>query len=211
MPRSPLSLFIVHADDDDAALYDQCRIQSSAHTTHVYGPCPRPVNGCPKWRPCPRVGTARGHGPWKWVGLLRSVYTELKRAVVSSRFKKKLQKLLSPVYTIQAVVKPVVNPVDKSVWQPVVSCIQTFNRLSNPFHNRFVNRLYRLSNRLYNAVWQPVERTVAVRSNRLYNRFNKRLYRVNGVLTETSTNSVLRQNSCYVSELQYYNFRRRAP
>jgi len=78
-------------------------------------------------------------------------------------------------------------------WQPVVSCIQTFNRLSNPFDNRFDNRLYRvysrLSNRLYNSVWQPVERTVAVRSTRLSNRlsfrfdnrFDNRLYRINGV------------------------------
>jgi len=77
---------------------------------------------------------------------------------------------LSPVYTIQPVVKPVVKP----DWQPVVSCKQTFNRLSNPFDNRFDNRLYRvysrLSNRLYNPVWQPVERTVAVGSTRLSNR-----------------------------------------
>jgi len=46
--------------------------------------------------------------------------------------------------------------------------------LSNPSDNRFDNRLYRvycwLSNRLYNTVWQPVERTVAVRSTRLSNR-----------------------------------------
>jgi len=46
-----------------------------------------------------------------------------------------------------------VQPVVKTVWQPVVSCIQTFNRLSNP-------------------VWQPVERTVAVRSTRLSNRLS---------------------------------------
>jgi len=76
------------------------------------------------------------------------------------------QQHLSPVYTIQPVVKP--------FWQPVVSCIQTFDRLSNPFDNRFDKRLYRvysrLSNRLYNTVWQPVERT-AVRSTWLSNRF----------------------------------------
>jgi len=59
--------------------------------------------------------------------------------------------------------------------------------MSNPFDNQFDNWLYhvycQLSNRLYNPVWQPVERTVAVRStrllNRLYNQFNNRLYRVN--------------------------------
>ena len=79
-------------------------------------------------------------------------------------------------------------------WQPVVSCIQTFDRFSNPFDNRFArcqsgltttgfdNLLYlvglcnRLSNRLYNPnpVWQPVERTVAVRSKRLSNRIDNR-------------------------------------
>jgi len=41
---------------------------------------------------------------------------------------------LSPVYTIQPVVKPVVKP----LWQPIVSCIQTFNR---GFDNRCDNRL----------------------------------------------------------------------
>jgi len=56
-------------------------------------------------------------------------------------------KPLSPVYTIQPVVKPVVKPVwqpvkclytwhmiqpvVKPVWQPFVSCIQTFNRFDN--------------------------------------------------------------------------------
>jgi len=67
-----------------------------------------------------------------------------------------------------------IQPVVKPVWQPVVSCIQTFDRLSNPFDNHLDNRLYRvysrLSNRLYSLVWQPVERTVAVRSTRLSNR-----------------------------------------
>ena len=73
---------------------------------------------------------------------------------------------ISPVYTMQPVVKP--------VWQPVVSCIQTVNRLSKPFDNRFDKRLYRvhsrLSNRLYNRFDNRVERTVAVRSTRLSNR-----------------------------------------
>jgi len=69
------------------------------------------------------------------------------------------------VYTIQPVVKPVVKP----VWEPVVSCIQTFNRLSNPFDNRLYHVYSRLSNRFYSPVWQPVERTVAVRSTRLSN------------------------------------------
>jgi len=72
----------------------------------------------------------------------------------------------SPVYPIQAVVKPAVKP----VWQPVVSYIQTFNRLSNPFDNRFDNRLYRVYSRLSNRLY-----------NRLYNRFDNRLCRVNGV------------------------------
>ena len=107
-----------------------------------------------------------------------------------------ISQLLSPVYTIQSVVK-------------------TFNRLWNPFDNRFDNRLYLvsdiaifvlkrdvklqptnrlyqvyswLSNRLYNPVSQPVERT-AVRSTRLSNRlsnpfdnrFDNRLYHVNGL------------------------------
>ena len=74
---------------------------------------------------------------------------------------------LSPVYTIQPVVKPVVKP----VWQPVVSCIQTFNRLSNPFDNRNDNRLYRVYSRLSNRL-----------SNWFDNRFDNRMYRVNGVL-----------------------------
>ena len=52
---------------------------------------------------------------------------------------------LSPIYTIQPVVKP--------VWQPG-TC------------------LYTQYNRLYNPVWQPAERT-AVRSTRLWNRFVK--------------------------------------
>jgi len=67
--------------------------------------------------------------------------------------------LLSPVCTIQPVVKPVWQPVWH--WQPAVSCIQP------------------VVSRLYNPVWQPVERTVAVRStrllNRLYNRIDNRL------------------------------------
>jgi len=96
---------------------------------------------------------------------------------------------VSPIYTTQPVVKPVV--------QLVVSCIQTFNRLSKPFHNHFDNRLYhvynQLSNRLYNLVWQPVERTVAIRSarlsNQLYNRFDNRFYRVNGALVFIQWNS----------------------
>jgi len=63
--------------------------------------------------------------------------------------------LLSPVYTIQPVVKPVV----KRVWQPVKCLYARYNRLSNPFDNRLY-RVYsrlsvRLSNRLYNHVWQP--------------------------------------------------------
>jgi len=61
----------------------------------------------------------------------------------------------------------------------------------DPFDSRFDNRLYcvysRLSNRFYNLVWQPVERTVAVRSTRLSkrfnNRFDNRLYHVNKLPT----------------------------
>ena len=71
---------------------------------------------------------------------------------------------LSPVYTIQPVVKPVIKPV-------VVSSIQTFNRLSNPLDNRFDNRLYRvycqLSNRLYNLFDNRLNEHLAVCSTRL--------------------------------------------
>ena len=79
-------------------------------------------------------------------------------------FAARFRRHLSPVYTIQPVVKP--------VWQ-LVKCLYTrHNRLSNWLSNRFENRLYRvykhstscqtslttgLSNRLYNSVWQPVE------------------------------------------------------
>ena len=121
---------------------------------------------------------------------------------------------ISPVYTMQPVVKP--------VWQPVVSCIQTVNRLSKPFDNRFDNRVEGIavrSTRLSNRVWQPLEQTVAVRStqlwtgcivytniqpvvkpvwqpvgfgclftqySRLSNRLYNRLYRVNGILLKHS-------------------------
>jgi len=68
---------------------------------------------------------------------------------------------LSPVYTIQPVVKP--------VWQPVVSCIQISNRLSNGFDN------------VWQPVWQPVVIPVGCLFTR-YNRLSNRLYRVNGVL-----------------------------
>ena len=60
-----------------------------------------------------------------------------------------------------------------------------FTRYNRLFDNRLYRVYSRLSNRLYNPVWQPVERTVAVRSTRLSNRlsirFDNRLYRVNGV------------------------------
>jgi len=83
--------------------------------------------------------------------------------------------LISPIYTIQPVVKP--------VWQLGKILYTRYNRLSNPLTNRFDKRLYcvysLLSNRLYNPVWQPVERTVAVRltrlSNRLSNPFDNRV------------------------------------
>ena len=55
--------------------------------------------------------------------------------------------LLSPVYTIQPVVKPVV----KRVWQPVKCLYARYNRLSNPFDNR----LYRVYSRLSKPVVQP--------------------------------------------------------
>jgi len=46
-------------------------------------------------------------------------------------------------------------------------CIVYTNIQLVTFDNRFDNRLYRvysrLSSRLYNAVWQPIERTAAVR------------------------------------------------
>ena len=47
--------------------------------------------------------------------------------------------LLSPVYTIQPVVKPVVIP----VWQPVECLYTRYNRLSNWLSNQFGNQLYR--------------------------------------------------------------------
>ena len=47
---------------------------------------------------------------------------------------------LSPVYTIQPVVKPVVSP----VWQPVKCLYTRYNRLSNRLSYRFDNRLYRV-------------------------------------------------------------------
>jgi len=97
-----------------------------------------------------------------------------------------LNELLSPVYTIQPVVKQVAKP----VWQPVVSCIQTFNRLSNPFDNRFDKTAVSCIQPVVNPVVQPGLTTgwtnSSVRStrlsNRFDNRFDNRLYRVNGVL-----------------------------
>ena len=68
-------------------------------------------------------------------------------------------KHLSPIYTIQPVVKPVVNP----VWQPGKCLYTRYNRLSNRLSirlpNLFDNRLYRvysrLSNRFDNLFVQP--------------------------------------------------------
>jgi len=78
--------------------------------------------------------------------------------------------VISPVYTIQPVVKP--------VSQLVVLC-NVYTNIQPVVKPVFDNRLYRvysrLSKRLYNPVWQPVERTVAVRSTQLSNRFHNRL------------------------------------
>jgi len=54
-------------------------------------------------------------------------------------------------------------------WSAVVleAPFTRYNLLSNWFDNRLYHVYSRLSNRLYNPVWQPVERTVAVRSTRL--------------------------------------------
>jgi len=91
------------------------------------------------------------------------------------------QVLLSPVYTIQPVVKLIAKP----VWQQVVSCIQTFNRLSNLFDNWFGNRLYcvysRLSNQFDNQLneqWLFVQHGCQTSCTTGLNR----LYRVNWVL-----------------------------
>ena len=101
---------------------------------------------------------------------------------------------LSPVHTIQPVVKLVVKP----VWQPGKCLYTRYNRLSNPLSNRFDKRLYRvysrLSNRLYNPVWQPVERTVAVRSTRLSNRLSNLV--VQPVWQPCWTNNLFVQHGC---------------
>ena len=57
----------------------------------------------------------------------------------------RFSRFISPVYTIQPVVKPVVKP----VWQPGKCLYTRYNRLSNPLssrlYNRFDNRLYRVN------------------------------------------------------------------
>jgi len=102
-----------------------------------------------------------------WVGVKR----------ISNLFKKSDWASLSPVYTIQPVVKPVVNP----VWQPG-NCLYTrYNQLSNPLSNRLY-RVYKHStdNRFDKRQYRVYSRL----SNRLYNRFDNRyrfdnrLYRV---------------------------------
>jgi len=66
---------------------------------------------------------------------------------------------LSPVYTIQPVVKPVIKP----VWQPVKCLYTRYNRwserLSNQLSIRFDNQLYRVYKNIQpvvKPVWQPV-------------------------------------------------------
>ena len=98
---------------------------------------------------------------------------------------------LSPVYTIQPVVKP--------VWEPVVSCIHTSNQLSNPFDifdhqltsgsilytagcqtgctTQFDNRLNEQQLFVHHG-W----RNSGCSFNRLSTGLYNRLYRVNGVL-----------------------------
>jgi len=77
---------------------------------------------------------------------------------------------LSPVYTIQPVVKPVVKP----VWQPVKCLYTRYNRLSNRLSNRFDNRLYRVYKHSTGC------------QTRLTTGFDNRLYRVNRGLTLTN-------------------------
>ena len=48
---------------------------------------------------------------------------------------------LSPVYSIQPVVKPVWQP----IWQPVGCLFTRYSRLSNRLYSRFDNRLYRVN------------------------------------------------------------------
>jgi len=80
--------------------------------------------------------------------------------LLSNRFDNQLN-----VCTIQPVVKPVVKPVS----QPVVSCIQAFNRLS--VWQPAVSCIQPVVKPIGQpGSFNPVERTVAVRSTRLSNR-----------------------------------------
>jgi len=85
---------------------------------------------------------------------------------------RRIQAVLSPVYTIQPVVKPVVKP----VWQPGKCLYTRYNRLSNPLSNRLLNRFDNpLSNRLLNRFDNPLSNRLL---NRFHNRYDNRLYRV---------------------------------
>jgi len=74
---------------------------------------------------------------------------------------------LSPIYTIQPVVKPVVKRIVKPVWQPG-KC------------------LYTRYNRLYNPVWQPNELFIQHGCQTgLYNRFDNRVEQTVAVVCAT--------------------------
>ena len=96
---------------------------------------------------------------------------------------------LSPVYTIQPVVKP--------AWQTAVSCIQPVVKpVVKPGCTTGLTTVWRTDcsfntvvKPVFKPVWQPVWQPVECLftrysrlSNRLYNRFENQLCRVNGVL-----------------------------
>ena len=83
--------------------------------------------------------------------------------------------LLSPVYTIQPVVKPVdtiqpvVNPVVKPPWQPVEYLYTRYNRLSERLSKQLLNRLYnRFDNRLYRVNKHPTAKILLLQHNQHY-------------------------------------------
>jgi len=130
-------------------------------------------------------------------------------------------------YHLVAVELPFIHKVIDCMHQTVKTYLERKHSIllsvKASLHNLLSNRLYRvysrLSNRLYNPVWQPAERTVAVRStrlsnrlsNRFYNRFDNRLCRVNGILPTRSVYQVshhsvgrcVKVGSCFSSSLEW--------
>jgi len=102
----------------------------------------------------------RSQQHWCWgarVGRVR--YIVAQQLTFSLTFCPNSETPLSPVYTIQTVVKSVVKP---------VKCLYTrynrlSNRLSNPFDNRFDNRLYRVNGVL--EISPPPSRTLTPRGH----------------------------------------------